>query len=347
MTDEQRTDATTEEAASTTTTETATASNDAATATAGNSAAATGKTDGQGKATIATGGDTEAEAAAKDAASKPYWPENWREKAAEHLSAGDKKAYDKELKRLQRISDPAAVYGMYRDLESKFTSGGLIKVPGKDAKPEDIAAYHKALGVPEKAEDYLKDLKLDNGAVIGDADKPLLQSVTAELHKAGATPAVVNTMVNWYYKQQEQAAANLDEADDAFRRESEQALKEELGASFKRKVNAIASLFASAPGGADVKNENSLFARLVGGRTADGRIIGNDPDVMRFLVSLVQEVNPAATVVEDGNQSGVSLDQEIAQIEKVMRTNRREYNTKYADRYAELLATREKIRARG
>src|SRR5690606_21070207 len=83
--------------------------------------------------TIATGADAEEEAKAKeekaDKDHKPYWPDNWREKLAEHIAAGDKKVYDKELKRLQRIADPSGIYGMYRELEGKFTSGGLVKVP--------------------------------------------------------------------------------------------------------------------------------------------------------------------------------------------------------------------------
>jgi hypothetical protein len=301
---------------------------------------------------LAEGGDSDDAAKEKAKAeekAKPYWPENWREKLAEHISAGDKKLYAKELKRLERIADPAGVYGMYREAEGKLTSGGLIKKPGKDAKPEEIAEYHKAMGVPEKPEDYFKDVKLENGAVIGEADKPLVDGFAAAVHKSGATPQFVNAALNWYYQNQEEQAAAMDEADDTFRREAETALKDEYGAAFKRKANGIASLFAIAPGGADIKNEGSLYARLMGGRTADGRIIGNDPDMVRFLVALTSEINPAATVVEDGNQSGMSIDAEIKQIEGRMKDDRRAY---YKDevaqsRYRELITAREKIRARG
>jgi hypothetical protein len=302
---------------------------------------------GSQKPSIATGGDTEAEDKAKEPEKpKPYWPEDWREKMAEHISAGDKKLYDKELRRLQRIADPAGVYGNYRELDSRLNGGGLVKVPGKDAKPEEIAAYHKAMGVPEKPEDYFKDIKLDNGAVIGEADKPLVDGFAQAVHKSGATPAFVNAALNWYYGHQEEQAAAMDEADDTFRRDAERVLKDEFGAAFKRKTNAIASVFATAPGGTDIANEKGLYARLMGGRTADGKLIGNDPDMVRFLVGLAQEINPAATVVEDGNQSGMSIDAEIASIEKIMRENRREYDKKHSGRYLELLEARNKVRAR-
>ena len=304
--------------------------------------------------TIATGADAETddktkeEGDAKAAAAKPAWPDDWREKLAEHASAGNKKAYEKELNRLKRIADPAGVYGMYRELEGKFTGGGLIKVPGKDAKPEEIAAYHKAIGVPDKPEGYIEHVKLDNGAVIGEADKPLVDAFAKELHKAGAPPSAMNAALNWYYKQQEAAAAALDDADDSFRRESEKALKEELGPAFKRTTNAIASVFATAEGGADINNPNSVYAEIMGGRTASGKIIGNHPGIVRWLASIVSEINPAATVVEEGAQSGKSIDQELADIDKTRRANRSAYNKDYKmqARERELLEAQSKIQSR-
>jgi hypothetical protein len=278
---------------------------------------------------------------------KAYWPEDWREKAAEHLAAGDKKIYEKELRRLQRISDPASVYGLYREAESRLTSGGLIKMPGKDAKPEDVAAFHKALGVPEKAEEYLKDLQLDNGAVVGEADKPFVDGVLGAIHAAGATPQVAKAMLNWYYAEQEKQAADLDEADDDFRREAETALKDEFGPSFRRSVNAIAPLFAAAPGGADITNEGSLYARLMGGRTADGRVIGNDPDMVRFLIGLAREVNPAATITEDGDQSGKTIDAELADIQKLRTSEPKRYwSAAVQARELELITAQQKMKAR-
>jgi hypothetical protein len=299
------------------------------------------------KSSIATGGDTETEDKAKEPEkAKPYWPDNWREKMAEHYSAGDKKLYDKELRRLQRITDPASVYGVFREAEGKLTSGGLVKIPGKDAKPEEIAEYHKAIGVPEKPEDYFKDIKLDNGAVIGEADKPLVDGFAQAVHKSGATPAFVNAALNWYYKNQEEQAAAMDEADDTFRRESERALKDELGPTFKRKTNAIASVFATAPGGTDVTNEKGLYARLMGGRTADGKLIGNDPDMVRFLVGLANEINPVATVVEDGVGSK-GAETRLAELKALRKTNSKAYWSEPIQREeAELIAALEKEKSR-
>lgn len=302
--------------------------------------------------TIATGADAEAEDKAKAEAEtkappKSDWPSDWREKLAQHIAAGDKKRYDKELKRLQRITDPAGVYGMYREMEARFTSGDIIKKPGKDAKPEDIEAYHRALGVPEKPEDYLKDVKLENGATIGDADKPVLSTFAEAMHKAGAPPAVMNAALNWYYQRQEQMAAELDEEDDKFRRESEAELKEELGGAFNRSVRAIRELFATAEGGGDPENPNSVMARLMGGRTSDGKIIGNDPKIMRCFMGIARELNPIASVVEDGVASIKTIEQELAELQELRKTDKRKYYSEAVQaRELELIAARDKARQR-
>jgi hypothetical protein len=288
------------------------------------------------------------DAAPAIAPEKPYWPDDWREKTAEHAAAGDKKAYEKELARLQKLDSPISMYGSYRSMENTWASKQFVKLPGKDAKPEEIAEYHKAMGVPEKPEDYYNAVKLENGAVIGDADRPVIDSFAKAAHSAGMPASHVNAALNWYFNSQEQAAAQLDEADDRHKTEAARALKDEWGGSFKRRTNAVGTLFDIAPGGVDAKNPNSLMSRLLSGRTSDGRIIGDDPDVVRWLASLAHERNPAATVVEDADMSGKSVENEISEIEKLMRENRTSYNrdTNKQARYRELLEARDRIRAK-
>jgi len=292
--------------------------------------------------------DLEADKAkGKEPSQGDYWPKDWREKVAEHASAGNEKAYARELKRLARVTDPSAIYGNYREAESKISSNKAIFKPDKNASEEDVAAYHKSLGVPDKPADYLENLALPNGETIGDDDKEVALEFADDMHKAGASQDAMNAALNWYYARQEDMAAFQDENDDRQKYEAEVALKEEYGAAYKRKTAGISSLFTEAPGGADVSNPDSLYARLVGGRLADGTLIGNDPDMVRWLSDIAGDVNPAATTLPDGMGSGKSIAGEIAEIEKIMRTNKREYFKNHAGRYAELLEVRQKMRERG
>jgi len=143
-------------------------------------------------------------------------------------------------------------------------------------------------------------------------------------------------------------AATRDETDEVFAQESERTLREEFGPSFAWMRTSILALFADAPGGADFKNHESLVARLMGGRTADGALIGHDPEMVRFLIGLARELNPVATVTEQGNQSGQTIDDEIEEIREKMRADRRGYfnDDKLQARYRELIATRDKNRSR-
>jgi len=276
------------------------------------------------------------------------WPKDWRERIATHAANGDKKAYDREMKRLERMTDPEGIYGSYREIEARLHQGGLVKVPGENATEAEIAAYRKALGVPEKPEGYLEGLKLDNDVVIGDMDKPMVEGFLEAMHQTGASPTQVKAALNWYYAGQEQAAAAMDQADNQFREESVRALKEKYGPSYERYVGAIASLFAQAPGGADFQNPESLASQIAGARLPNGRILGNDPTAVDFMISLARELNPVATVTDTVTSGGKSIDDEIGEIESFMKTNRHEYfkdNRKQA-RYRELLEAREKNRAR-
>lgn len=300
--------------------------------------------------TLADGADPDEEAAAKekkaDDEHKPYWPDDWREKLAEHRSAGDQKLYKKELARLKNISDPAGVYGMYREIEGRMTSGGLIKMPGKDAKEEEVKEFQKALGWTEKPEEMLDKIQLQDEAVLGDDDKPVLNEFLSSVHGSTNAADFVSKAANWYFARQEAAAAEMDEADFEFKDESTKALKAEWGASYKRRASAIASVFATAPGGSDAKNAEGVYHRLINARTPDGKVIGNDPDILRWLDSIRNEINPAASVVEDG-AGAQSVDAELEKIRALRKTDSQKYWSEATQkRERELLEAQEKIQAR-
>ena len=231
-----------------------------------------------------------------------------------------------------------------QELRRRWDEGGHVKIPGEKATDDEVASFRKALNVPEKPEGYIDHLKLANDAVLGDADKPMVLDFAGRLHKVHATPAVVNEAVNWWYEKQEADAAALDEADETFRLESERRLREEQGLTgpkLQRYRNAFERLFRDyAPTG--------LYERMFEGRLGDGRLLGNDPDVIWMMKNLADQLVPYATVTEDGNQQGQGVDDEIAKIEKFMRTNRNEYfrDEKMQARYRELTDARERNKAR-
>jgi hypothetical protein len=277
-----------------------------------------------------------------------YWPDDWRQSMAKNASAGDEEKYEKLLKQLERYGDPSSVYSKARELESRMSEGNTVKVPGEDATEEELKAWNNMLGVPEEPNGYIEQLQLPEGDVLGEDDMPVAESFAEYLHAVGAPPDVFDAAIAWYFDNQEANAAYVDENDDKVRYNTINELKEEYGPKYNRLTNAIPQVFSNAPGGTDFDNENALINRLLGGRMSDGTLVGDDPDMVRWLVNMTQEVHPMATIAEDANMSGQSVDSEIASIEKMMRTDRDAYfkDTAIQQRYVELLEARERHSAR-
>lgn len=265
--------------------------------------------------------------------------DDWRVR----LANGD----EKELKRLGRFATEADVYKAYRELENKLKSGEMKKGLPKDATPEDIAQWRKENGIPEAPDKY--DLTFENGLVIGEEDKPYIDKFVTKMHGENATPAQVKAAVASYYEimgEQQQAIA---EADAQFKDSSLELLREEWGGDYKKNLNAVNGLISSMP--------DEVRAYFETARTADGKVLGNDPEVVKWLAQTAFEINPAATVMPNSmSNPGAGITDEITSIEKMVGDRDSDYwrgakeangNTKMQNRYAELIAARDKIAARG
>lgn len=81
-----------------------------------------------------------------------------------------------------KVDDPKevamAATKQARELEKHFgvPADRLVKLPGADAKPEDIAAYHQRIGAPKEAKDY------DLSAI---KDPAMADSLRAAMHERG------------------------------------------------------------------------------------------------------------------------------------------------------------------
>lgn len=237
-----------------------------------------------------------------------YWPSDWRA----NLSAGD----DKLAQRLERFASPADLLKSYRALEQRQSSGELKRALPDNATPEELTAWRKDNGIPEKPDGY--ELKLSDGRVVGEADKPQVSKFLEQMHAKNASPQLVNAALDAYYQAQEEAIAQREQLDDQFRQKSEDALRSEWGQDYRRNLNLIKGLFATAPEG--------LSDKLFGARFADGTPLGSDPDALRYFATLAREVNPVGAVVPGaGANAGATIKEELASIQKLMGDRGSEY----------------------
>lgn len=275
--------------------------------------------------TISSGDDD------KQAVAPADWPEDWRQKLA-----GD----DERLsKRLERMNSPADVLKSWRALEQKQSTGELKTVLPEGATDEQVAEYREANGIPTEPKGYLE--KLPDGVIIGENDQDMVNGFLDAMHEQNASPELVGKSIEWFYSRQEQAVAALHEEDNAFKADAEETLRAEWGGEYKDNIKAFESFIDTAP--------ESIRDLIRTGRLADGSVIGNNPDVLKWFSAMSKEINPAATVVPgSAGTSAQSIDDEIAKIEGTMRSDRAAYNKDSAmqDRYMKLLQAKEKMSAR-
>ncbi len=271
--------------------------------------------------------DGEGGEASEPAAAPQDWPDDWRTK----LAGGD----EKTLKKLERFNSVNDVVKWAQNLEKKMSSGEFKQALDDDATEEEVKQWREQNGIPESPDGY--DLDVD-GLVVGDDDKPYLDEFLKEAHESNMPNEMVQKVVAWHYQNIEQQKEAMAEADADFQAEAQQALREEWGGEYKQNINQIKNLLSTAPEG--------IEERLLGGRTADGKVVGNDPETLKWLSGLARQINPVATVVPGaGANQASAVQDEISQIETTMRTEPDKYwkDPKMQARLQELYSAQERL----
>lgn len=259
------------------------------------------------------------------------WPEDWRTKYSQDPAV---------LKRLERYASPKAAIDALFAAQTRISKGDLLPTLKENATPEDVAEYRTAHGIPLEATGY--EINLPNGLVIGDADKPVVDEFLARAHAQNMHPSQVNDALGWYFDKQEQARVAQEARDTEHRMATEDELRAEFGPDYRLNVKLAHEILSSAPG--------DLSDKLLGGRLADGKLIGNDPDVVRWLTKLSRELNPVATVVPGSGTNAVqAVESEMASMKKLMGDRNSEYwkgplAAKHQARYKQLVEAVQKGR---
>jgi hypothetical protein len=231
-------------------------------------------------------------------------------------------------------SEKAFVEAAKKDRDT-LRNGLPLKPLSEDATPEEVAAYRKAFNVPEKSDAYLESLP--DGLVVGDDDKPVVSKFAEAMHAANAPKSVVDAALSAYYDiVAEQDAAQLQLNEQA-RQAGIDALREEWGGDYRRNINVVATHLSTLP--------QAVQDVIGNARMEDGTLVGNNPEVLRWLADQALAANPLATVVPGaGANAGQAIADEIATIERTMRENRPAYNRdeRMQARYRQLLEAREK-----
>ena len=276
----------------------------------------------------------------KASAAGGYWPEDWKERYVEKLTdkAGkplDEAGKEKMMKRMARYASPRAAMDAMVNAQNKISAGGMTKIPGKDATPEEIAQYRKDIGVPDEAKGY--DLTLGEGMVIGDEDKEMVDGFLDTAHAGNYSQQQVTDGLNWYYQNQENLLAARAEADAAHKVGAVEELRSEWGPEYPANINLMANYLATDFG-------EGIAELITGARLADGTPLANHPDILRGFVAKARAANPLGALVPgSGTKQHDQMVDEIASLKKQMGESGWSENKKGQARYLKLVALRDKV----
>lgn len=295
----------------------------AAAADAGGKAAdgAAPKLDANGKPIVADGKAADAD--------KGIWGEDWRE-----AYAGED---TKKLAQLKRYESPKAAMDALFAAQEKIRTGAVKEPLGKDAKPEEVAAWRKANGIPETAEGYFE--KLPEGVVMGDADKEGFKGFIESAHANNAPPEFVAMAVQEYQKRQEELNVALQAEDNNAKNECIALLSKEFGPEYTANINSMRGLV-------EAHFPKETHEALYGARLADGTALFNHPDMIRSLVRISREINPMGTPTPGGGFDKLDdIDSQIKVYEGRMKTDRNNWfkDEKAQNHYKELLRAKERF----
>lgn len=267
-----------------------------------------------------------------DGGQQAKFPDNWRE----GLAGGD----PRKVERLSRYGTPQAVADALVSVQERISKGELrsnVPFPEKGTDQEK-AAWRAEQGIPAKADEYFTVMKLSGNKTIDEADKPKMSILMERMHAANATPAQTAAAVEAYYAAVEDQTNRRLEQDRIDVENTRDSMVAKMGLpEFKANYNLVTAMFDMVP--AKVKDV------LMYGRLANGKPILGDPDVFEGLTQWARAINPAGALVPNagGNTAG-AIEDEIASIEKDMRTDRAAYNKdeKKQERYRQLLEARDR-----
>lgn len=262
-------------------------------------------------------------------ATQQSWPDDWRTR----IAGGD----EKTAKRLERFLTPDAMWKSYTAMESKL--GEMKPVLAKDATPEQVTAWRKDNGIPDKAEGYLENLP--DGVVIGEQDKPLVALFAKDMHDKNASPDIVHTALQSYYKVQDHVNTQMAERDATDATETEESLRLDLGGNYRREIQGLENYLSTLP--------KEVSEPLRNARLGNGKPMFGDANAVKWFMSVVRELNPASTVVPGaGAEANKSIQAELDSIAKQRKENPDAYykDAKLLARERELIDAQIAVKAR-
>lgn len=196
---------------------------------------------------------------------------------------------EKTLEKFKGVDGLAKSYVELEKDASRLRNAKGVIVPGENAKPEDIDAFHKAIGRPDTPEDYgfTKPDNLPEGVVWDDERMAAYAKV---FHANGIPKAAAHAIVQAHTESVIQEAAADEKAQKEFLEASTVAIKKEWGKDFEANLAQSEAIIEKLFG-----SEFKSLLKSTG--------LGNHPAVVRGMFKASQMIGEHALSTGDGRES--------------------------------------------
>ena len=204
------------------------------------------------------------------------WPDDWRDK----LAGGD----DKLKNLLNRYTAPDAFAKAFKELRAAHDSRKPVKEDAGDlpenATPEQLSAWRKAKGVPDKPEDY--EFEVPEGKELADGEYDILMDFAKSMHEKNMPAETVKGISSWFLEYQDVVAQrNADAAYEA-RMATEEKLRAEWGGDYKPNINLMSNVLQEHLG--------TSASAFLSKPFADGSRLGDNETFIKLMADVARKV---------------------------------------------------------
>jgi len=238
---------------------------------------------------------------------KPYWPEDWRDRAA-----GNNEAMARWLKRYATLEN--ALKGGFE--ATSMIRSGSYKQSALPENPseKDISDYRAAHGIPDSHEGYFEHVKPPEGFDLDDNGKADLDFVFQKAHEANVPPSMVKPLADAFFARQMEAEAAMLEEAQRVTMDYRTTLKAEYGKEYVANIRLADTYMQKYAG-----DEAPALAAMT---LADGTKLGDNPAFVRMMVNAARDsAGDTALVAAEYQASGKSMDDRYRELLNLSTSN--------------------------
>lgn len=145
--------------------------------------------------------------------------------------------FDEYRSMAAQFKDLPSVFKSLKDTKAALSQrqDGMVKLPNSQSTPEEIAAYHKAIGIPESIDGYEITLpeasELPEGIEFQESD---LQQFREFAHKNGIPPETASALLKYQAQVEGDAISQIRQEQEDWKADQQEQLRNEWGGKWEQ-----------------------------------------------------------------------------------------------------------------